>query len=161
MLEISTQPVLNQPKKDYHQPMHTAEHILNRTMDNLFKCGRCFSAHIEEKKSKCDYKFESEAQIPNQQQLQRLENTVNAVIEQNLPVTWKIVSRAEAAKVCDLSKLPPDASEMLRLVYVGDYDVCPCIGAHVENTSQIGRFKIISSSYSEGIFRLRWKLEKN
>lgn len=37
--------------------MHTAEHILNRTMQNMFGCGRCFSAHINPKKSKCDYRL--------------------------------------------------------------------------------------------------------
>jgi hypothetical protein len=44
-------------KKDYDPAMHTAEHILNQTMDRLFACGRSFNAHIEKKKSKCDYRF--------------------------------------------------------------------------------------------------------
>ncbi len=38
-------------KKDYDPAMHTAEHILNQTMDRLFACGRSFNAHIEKKKS--------------------------------------------------------------------------------------------------------------
>jgi hypothetical protein len=29
--------------------MHSAEHILNQTMDRMFQCGRCFNAHIEKK----------------------------------------------------------------------------------------------------------------
>ena len=36
-------------------PMHTAEHILNQTMIRLFGCERSKNAHIEKKKSKCDY----------------------------------------------------------------------------------------------------------
>ena len=44
-------------KKRYDPRMHSAEHILNQTMDRMFNCGRCFSAHIEKKKSKCDYHF--------------------------------------------------------------------------------------------------------
>ena len=36
-------------------PIHTAEHILNRTMVNMFGCPRSRNAHIERKKSKCDY----------------------------------------------------------------------------------------------------------
>ena len=46
---------LNEPKKDYNEPMHTAEHILNQTMVRMFNCGRSKNAHIERKKSKCDY----------------------------------------------------------------------------------------------------------
>ena len=153
--------VLNSPKKNYYAPSHTTEHILNRTMDNMFGCGRAFSAHIEEKKSKCDYRFADASKVPDMQQLAAVEQKVNEIIRQNLPVTAKICTREEAAKVADLSKLPPDASEMLRLVCVGDYDVCPCIGLHVENTSEIDKFKIISSSYEDGVLRLRWKLVKD
>ena len=36
-------------------PMHTTEHIVNRTMVNLFGCERAVSAHIERKKSKLDF----------------------------------------------------------------------------------------------------------
>ena len=58
----------------------------------------------------------------------------------------------------DLGKLPADASEMLRIVRVGVYDTCACIGAHVENTSEIGTFRIISHSFENGTLRLRFKL---
>ena len=48
------------------------------------------------------------------------------------------IAREEAALIVDLSKLPEDASETLRIVRIGDYDDCACIGAHVGNTSEIG-----------------------
>ena len=47
--------ILNEPKKLYNEPMHTCEHILNQTMVRMFGCGRSMNAHIEKKKSKCDY----------------------------------------------------------------------------------------------------------
>lgn len=159
---MSEEPVLNAPKKDYDAPMHTTEHILNRTMDTMFGCGRAFSAHVETKKSKCDYHF-AEGAVPDTAALAAVEAKVNEVISQNLPVSSKVVSREEAAAIVDLSRLPEDASEMLRLVYVGDYDVCPCIGKHVENTSEIaeiGTFRIISSDWNDGVFRLRWRVTK-
>ena len=43
---------LNAHNKQEYPPMHTCEHIINRTMVNLFGCGRAVSAHIERKKSK-------------------------------------------------------------------------------------------------------------
>ena len=135
--------------------MHTAEHILNRTMVTMFGCPRSRNAHIERKKSKCDYEL---TEAPTAEQLAAVEAKVNEVIARRLPVTVEFVSRAEVPAEVDLSKLPDDASETLRLVRVGDYDVCACIGTHVANTAEIGTFKIISSDYEPGRLRLRFKL---
>ena len=68
------------------------------------------------------------------------------------------MNRQHAADIVDLSKLPDDASETLRIVRVGDYDACACIGAHVGNTREIGMFKIISHSFENGVWRVRWKV---
>ena len=68
------------------------------------------------------------------------------------------VPKAEAGKIVDLSKLPEDASETLRIVRIGDYDTCACIGAHVNNTSEIGHFKMLTYDYTDGRLRLRFKL---
>jgi len=149
------EPVLNAHNKEEYPPMHTAEHILNATMVRLFGCPRSRNAHIERKKSKCDYLLPA---APSAQQVADIEAAVNAVISRNLPVTIEFVPLAEAAGIVDLSKLPDDVSETLRIVRVGDYDACACIGAHVSNTSEIGTFKILSHDYEEGRWRVRWKV---
>lgn len=146
----------NGTKKDYNAPMHSAEHILNGTMNKLFACGRAFSSHVEKKKSKCDYRFDRPL---TDEEIQKVEDTVNQVIAQNLDVTEDFIGREEAEKQFNLSRLPESAGEMLRIIRIGDYDACPCIGTHVQNTSEIGRFKIISSDYNEGILRVRFKRE--
>lgn len=151
------EPILNEHNKTEFPPMHSAEHVLNQTMIRMFGCERSRTNHIEKKKSKCDY-FLNEA--PTAEKIAEIENRVNEVINQNLPITNAFVSRQEVPVCVDLSKLPEDASETLRLVYVGDYDICACIGLHVENTSEIGTFKIISTDYSEGKFRIRFKLDR-
>ena len=58
----------------------------------------------------------------------------------------------------DLSKLPEDASETLRIVRVGDYDACACAGAHVGNTSEVGRFEILSHDFDGTRWRVRWRV---
>lgn len=146
-----------QPKKDYFEPMHTAEHILNQTMVRMFGCPRSKNAHIEKNKSKCDY-FLSVS--PTQAQLDDVARRVNEIILQNLPVTEEVLPRAEVAQIADISKLPPEAGDMLRVIRVGGYDVCPCIGKHVSNTSEIGVFKITTWDYENGRLRLRFKLDK-
>ena len=135
--------------------MHTAEHILNATMVRLFGCPRSRNAHIERKKSKCDYQLEA---CPTEEQVAEIERTVNEVISRNLDITIDFVSRAEAAAIVDLGKLPEDVSETLRIVRVGDYDACACIGTHVKNTSEIGVFKILSHDFEDGRWRVRWKV---
>lgn len=150
---------INQPSPKFQDasiaPMHTTEHILNQTMVRIFGCERSRNAHIEKRKSKCDYHLE---EAPTEQQLQEVENQVNNVIRQHLQVTAELVKRNEISQEVDLSKLPENASETLRIVRIGAYDVCACIGTHVQNTSEIGIFKIISHDYKEGVLRLRFKL---
>ncbi len=141
--------------KDYDPRMHTAEHILNQTMVRMFNRGRSFSAHIEKKKSKCDYLFDRNL---SDIELMEIEDKINAVIKKNLPVNEEFLPRSEAEKFYKLEKLPDEAGDNIRIIKVGDYDACPCIGKHVQSTSEIGKFKIISSDYDEGVLRIRFKL---
>lgn len=149
------QPQLNEHNKAEYPPMHTTEHVVNRTMVNLFGCGRAVSAHIERKKSKLDFAL---PQCPSEAQIALVEETVNDTLRRALPVTTEFITRQEALGRFDLKRLPEDASDTVRVVHVGDYDECLCIGLHVENTAEIGTFKIISHDYKEGIFRMRFKL---
>ena len=149
------EPILNAHNKEEYPPMHTAEHILNATMVRMFGCPRSRNAHIERKKSKCDYLL---PEAPTEDQVRAIEAAVNEVISRNLPVTIEYLPKEEAAGLVDLSKLPEDVSETLRIVRVGDYDACACIGAHVSNTSEIGTFTILSHDFEEGRWRVRWKV---
>ena len=73
--------------------------------------------------------------LPKDKQVAQIEAKVNEEIAKNHDVTIEFMNREQAADIVDLSKLPEDASETLRIVRIGDYDVCACIGAHVKNTS--------------------------
>lgn len=151
------EPVLNAHNKSEYEPAHSCEHLLNATMVKMFGCPRSKNAHIERKKSKCDYLLETE---PDAAQVAEIESRVNEAIAREMDVTVEFMSREEAALIVDLSKLPEDASQTLRIVRIGDYDACACIGAHVNNTREIGEFRIISHSYADGVWRLRWKVVK-
>ena len=70
--------------------MHTCEHIINRTMVNLFGCGRAVSAHIERKKSKLDFAL---SQAPSEDDIARIEATVNEVIAHHLPALRNLSHR--------------------------------------------------------------------
>lgn len=147
--------ILNEHNKDEHRPSHTAEHLLNQTMVRMFGCERSKNAHIERKKSKINFDLLA---CPTAEQVAEIEKKLNELIEANLPVTYEFVTRDTIPEGVKLDKLPEDASETLRLVRIGDYDVCPCIGQHVESTKQVGSFRITSTSYNEGSFRIVFKV---
>lgn len=154
-------PALNAHNKDEYPPMHTTEHILNQTMIRMFGCGRARSAHVERKKSKCDYAL---ARCPSADEVSEIERRVNEAIDADLSVTAEFMRREEASSIVDLARLPKDASETLRIVRVGDYDACACIGAHVARTGEIaeadGHFSIISHDWSDGTWRVRFRLAR-
>lgn len=152
---MEQQPSLNDHNKQEYPPMHTAEHILNQTMVRLYGCERSRNTHIERKKSKCDYLLDT---CPSSGQIEEIENQVNEIISRDLPVTVEFVSRDRVPAGVDLNKLPDKAGETLRLVRIGDYDLCACIGQHVTHTSEIGIFKIISTDYENNRLRIRFKL---
>lgn len=141
--------------KQYAAPMHTAEHILNATMVRLLGTERCFSAHINPKKSKCDYRFDRDL---TDEESASIQDSVNRVLSADVPVTEEFIPRQEAAARFNLERLPDDAGETLRIVRIGDYDACPCIGEHVASTGQAGTFRLTSHSYEDGVLRLRFKL---
>lgn len=144
-------PILNEHNKDEHCPSHTAEHLLNQTMVRMFGCERSKNAHIERKKSKINYSL---ASCPTPEQIAEVERRMNELIEMNLPVKYEFVTRDTIPDGVKLDKLPDNASETLGMVWIGDYDVCPCIGQHVESTAEIGSFRITSTSYNDGSFRI-------
>ena len=144
-------------KKQFDPHMHTAEHILNQTMVRLFGTGRCFSAHIERKKSKCDYHF---TRPLTEVEENLIAAEVNKVIATDLPVTEAFTSLREAQKEFDLSRLPEGSGEEIRIIRIGDYDQCPCIGPHVSSTAGIGEFRITSTSFEKDVLRVRFKVDR-
>jgi len=143
------------PGKEYNPAMHTAEHILNSVMDKMYHCGRSFNSHIEDKKSKCDYKAR---RALTDREIAAVERTVNEIIKLNLPVGEEYVGRREADEKYFTGKLPENAGETIRIITVRNFDACPCIGQHVANTSEIGMFSVTSADFNEGILRIRFKL---
>lgn len=149
--------ILNAHNKEEFPPAHTAEHLLNQTMIRMFGCERSTNAHIERKKSKISYVLDHK---PSRHEERDIERKMNELIDEDLPVSFEFVNRDNVPDGVSLDRLPEDASETLRLVRIGDYDVCPCIGKHVRSTSQIGRFEILGTNWDEEkhTFRIRFKI---
>ena len=161
--------ILNDHNKEEFPPAHTAEHLLNQLMMRMFGCERSSNAHIERKKSKISYILDHK---PDRKEEREIERQMNELIEQDLPVTFQFVTRAELEGIVmeaepgspdsriALDRLPADASDTIRLVRIGDYDVCTCIGKHVRSTAQIGRFEMLGTNWDNDrmAFRIRYKI---
>lgn len=166
---MEKEPFFNAHNKEEFPPAHTAEHLLNQLMARMFGCERSTNAHIERKKSKISYTL---SQKPDRRVEKEIEREMNELIEQDLPVTYEYVTRSELEELIDdaapgspdallsLDRLPEDVSDTIRLVRIGEYDVCPCIGKHVRSTSQIGRFEMLGTNWDEKerTFRIRFKV---
>lgn len=149
--------LFNEHNKEEFPPAHTAEHLLNQVMIRMFGCERSHNAHIERKKSKMSFYVDHK---PTRQEEKDIEREMQRLIEEDLPVTFEVVKRDALPEGINASRLPDDVSDTIRLVRIGDYDVCPCIGKHVRSTSQIGRFEMLGTNWDkqERSFRVRFKI---
>ncbi len=126
-------------------------------MIRMFGCGRSYNAHVERKKSKMSFRLERK---PSRQEEKEIERRMNELIDEDLSVTFEFATRDNLPEGVSTERLPDDASNTIRLVRIGDYDVCPCIGKHVRSTSQIGRFELLGTNWDEmeHSFRVRFKI---
>ena len=146
---------MSENKKDYYAPMHTAEHILNKTMINMFGCERSENCHIERKKSKCDFILDKE---PSEEEIKQLNDKIKEVIIKEYDITEKFLSFEDADKIFKLKRITKENNPKVRIISIGDYDDCPCIGKHISNTREILNFRITTTSYNNRVFRVRFKV---
>ena len=152
---LENAPTLNAHNKEEFPPAHTAEHLLNQTMGRMFGCERSRNSHIERKKSKINFLIDRPL---TQEEVVAVEQKINELIAADLPVTYELVTRDNIPAGVTLAKLPNNASDTLRIVRIGDYDICACLGTHVKSTREIGNFRITSTSFNEGSFRIVYKV---
>ena len=164
---METSELFNSHNKDEYPPSHTAEHLLNQLMVRMFGCSRSTNAHIERKKSKISYILNRK---PDRKTEKEIENKMNELIAEDMPVTYETVMLSDLTEETtgpdgkyervDIDRLPANVSDAVRIVRIGDYDICPCIGKHVRSTSQIGRFELLGTNWDETnrSFRIRYKV---
>ena len=119
--------------------LQTAEHILSRTLESRLTDAKFIIAKFEENSGKMEISTKEDLRKINRTTLQ---GDVNAVIKKNLQVTKHIMTREDAQKEFDLTRLP-SSLEKVRIVEIEGFDKTPCKDPHVENTGFIGYFEIL------------------
>ena len=156
-MSMDSEDIFNEHNKEEFPPAHTAEHLLNQTMVRMFGCERSANAHIERKKSKMTFILDHK---PSRKEEKAIEDRMNELISEDLPVKYEVADRNNLPSDINVDRLPNNVSDKIRLVHIGDYDVCPCIGKHVRSTSQIGKFVMLGTNWDEQkhAFRIRFKI---
>jgi misacylated tRNA(Ala) deacylase len=120
--------------------LQTAEHILARTLESRLSDAKFIIAKFEENSGYLEIATKEDLRKVNRELLQDDEN---AIIERSLLVSKYILTREDAKKEFDLTRLPFSVRKV-RIVEIEGFDKTPCKDPHVENTSEIGYFAVLS-----------------
>jgi misacylated tRNA(Ala) deacylase len=140
--------------------MHTAQHVVSKVVLDEFGA-QTAGNQIHTDRSRIDF----EPADFSDEDVALIEARTNAVIEEDLPVEKKQMARAEAEEKTPegrgLLDLIPDHVDPLRMVQIGDLDLCPCGGTHVDHLQEIGGIHITNrTSKGADVDRIEFELVK-
>ncbi|MFP4038706.1 MAG: alanyl-tRNA editing protein, partial [Candidatus Nanohaloarchaea archaeon] len=151
--------VVDWERRYKHMRMHTAQHVLSWVVLNMYDASTAGN-QIHEDYSRIDF----EPADFDEKDVERIENGVNSLIEKKLGVEKKEVPREELEEKVQEGRtnldIIPDNIDPLRVVIIGDEDLCPCGGTHVDNLKEIGKINITDrKSKGANVERLEFELE--
>lgn len=132
---------------------HTATHLLQASlMEILGKHVTQSGSVVDENRLRFDFTHFSTI---SKQELDRIEETINKKVVENLPVNIEEIEFNEAKKKGATALFTEKYKDIVRVVSIGDFSMELCGGTHLSFTGQIGLVKIISeSSISAGVRRI-------
>jgi len=138
--------------------MHTAQHVVSRVVLDAFDATTAGN-QVHEDRSRIDF----EPADFDDADLARIEAASNDVVERDLPVRKSERPRAEVEEETPDGRtqldLIPDHVDPLRVVAIGDFDLCPCGGTHVDRTGDIGRIEVVDrTSKGADVERVEFEL---
>lgn len=124
-----------------HMRMHTAQHVLSKVVLDEYDATTAGN-QIHEDYSRIDFKpveFD-------EGDVEKIQKLANSMIQRDLDVEKKMMARERLETEVDEGRtnldLIPDSIDPLRAVIIGEDDICPCGGTHVDSLDEIGRIKI-------------------
>jgi alanyl-tRNA synthetase len=138
--------------------LHTATHLLHQALRSVL------GDHVQQKGSNITaerLRFDfSHPEKMTPEQIQEVETLVNDAIMRKLPVSMSVMMVEEARKRGALALFAAKYGEQVKVYEMGDFSKEVCGGPHVENTGELGHFRILKEgSSSAGVRRIRAVLE--
>lgn len=125
-----------------HMRMHTAQHVVSKVVLDEYDATTAGN-QIHEDRSRIDFKpveFDDG-------DVEKIEKAANVMIAENLSVEKKMMDREELEEETEEGRsnlsLIPDHIDPLRAVIIGEEDICPCGGTHVDSLEEIGEIEIV------------------
>lgn len=142
------------------QRNHSATHLLQKALQEVLGSHIAQAgSYVNADRLRFDFSH-FEAMTP--EQIKEVETKVNNAIYDALEVSKTLMSQDEAKKLGAMALFGEKYGEVVRVVKMGDYSTELCGGCHVDNTSMIGSFKILSeSSAAAGVRRIEAITGKN
>ena len=127
---------INWDRRYSHMKMHTAQHIISGIIFDDYNA-RTVGNQIHADYSRVDFHPVNFSE----KDLEKIEKKFNEIIKQNLPIKIYEEERDSLEKRVDQQRanldLLPKFITKLRIVEIEGFDICPCAGTHVRNTSEI------------------------
>lgn len=143
---------------DINIKYHTATHLLNAALKQVLGSHvHQKGSNITEERMRFDFSHDSKM---TPEQIKQTEDLVNKYIEMGLTVTKKEMSKEEAIKSGAECMFIDKYPDIVTVYFIGDVSKELCGGPHVNNTNELGHFKITKEEASSaGVRRLKAILE--
>jgi len=139
--------------------LHTATHLLNEVLRVVLKDKKIVQkgSNITQERLRFDFNFDRKL---TEKEIKKIEDLINKKIREALPVKREEMSLKEAKKSNAQGVFEHKYSERVSVYTIGNFSTEICGGPHVNNTKELGRFKITKEeSSAAGIRRIKAVLE--